>query len=89
MFQTTEQIVGGGGHYVPVFRTDSAVLVKRAYSQHRHFQHITISSVQNAICSRMKLQLHVNKCTNTCIKLRRISRNRVKAIMLAVMTSLK
>ena len=83
-FQTTEQIVGG--HYVSVFGTDSAGLVISEYNQHTHFQHITFSSVKNAVCNSMKLQLHVNKCTNTCNKLRRISRNRVKAILLAVIT---
>lgn len=86
-FQTTQQIAGG--HYVSVFRTDSAVLVIREYNQHTHFQHITISSVKNAVCNGIKLQLHVNKCTNTCIKLRRISRNRVKPILLAVITPVK
>lgn len=86
-FQTTEQIVGG--RYVPVFRTDSAVLVIRECNQHTRFQHITISSVKNAVCSRMKLQLHVNKCINTFIKLRRISRNCVKAVLLAVITPVK
>jgi len=46
-FQTTERIAGR--HYVSVFRTDSAVLLIREYNQHTHFQHITFSSVKNAV----------------------------------------